>query len=110
MNIVVTGGAGFVGTNLIKRLIEDGHDVVSIDNYSTGSQLNHQKDCFYLTHDITKITDYSFLKPDIIFHMAAIARIQPSFKDPLKRLISKRLFFKIASILNFRTGSSIKTV
>ena len=83
MNIVVTGGAGFVGTNLIKRLIEDGHDVVSIDNYSTGSQLNHQKDCFYLTHDITKITDYSFLKPDIIFHMAAIARIQPSFKDPL---------------------------
>ena len=83
MNIVVRGGAGFVGTNLIKRLIEDGHDVVSIDNYSTGSQLNHQKDCFYLTHDITKITDYSFLKPDIIFHMAAIARIQPSFKDPL---------------------------
>tara|TARA_Y100000401_G_C8290119_1_gene208227 strand:- start:190 stop:1023 length:834 start_codon:yes stop_codon:yes gene_type:complete len=83
MNIVVTGGVGFVGTNLIKRLIEDGHDVVSIDNYSTGSQLNHQKDCFYLTHDITKITDYSFLKPDIIFHMAAIARIQPSFKDPL---------------------------
>jgi len=83
MNIVVTGGAGFVGTNLIKKLIEDGHDVVSIDNYSTGSKLNHQKDCFYLTHDITKITDYSFLKPDIIFHMAAIARIQPSFKDPL---------------------------
>ena len=38
MNIVVTGGAGFVGTNLIKRLIEDGHDVVSIDNYSTGSK------------------------------------------------------------------------
>jgi len=83
MNIVVTGGAGFVGTNLIKKLIEDGHDVVSIDNYSTGSKLNHQKDCFYLTHDITKITDYSFLKPDIIFHMAAIARIQPSFEDPL---------------------------
>ena len=83
MKIIVMGGAGFVGTNLIKRLIEDGHDVVSIDNYSTGSQLNHQKDCFYLTHDITKITDYSFLKPDIIFHMAAIARIQPSFKDPL---------------------------
>ena len=83
MNIVVTGGAGFVGTNLVKRLIKDGHDVVSVDNYSTGSKLNHQKGCFYLTHDITKITDYSFLKPDIIFHMAAIARIQPSFEDPL---------------------------
>lgn len=83
MNIVVTGGAGFVGTNLIKRLIEDGHDVASVDNYSTGLKSNQQKGCFYVTHDVTKITDYSFLKPDIIFHMAAIARIQPSFEDPL---------------------------
>ena len=46
---LVTGGAGFVGTNLVKRLIKDGHDVVSVDNYSTGSKLNHQKGCFYLT-------------------------------------------------------------
>ena len=37
MNILVTGGAGFVGTKLIKRLLKDGHNVVSLDNYSTGS-------------------------------------------------------------------------
>ena len=36
MKILVTGGAGFVGTNLIKRLLKEGHDVSSIDNYSTG--------------------------------------------------------------------------
>ena len=36
MRTLVTGGAGFVGTNLIKRLLKDGHDVISIDNYSTG--------------------------------------------------------------------------
>ena len=35
---MVTGGAGFIGTNLIKRLLKDGHKVVSIDNYSTGKK------------------------------------------------------------------------
>ena len=37
--IVVTGGAGFVGTNLIKRLLKDGHEVTSVDNYSTGRRM-----------------------------------------------------------------------
>ena len=41
MKILVTGGAGFVGTNLIKRLHSDGHDVISFDNYSTGLRDNH---------------------------------------------------------------------
>ena len=36
MRVLVTGGAGFVGTNLIKRLLKDGYEVVSIDNYSSG--------------------------------------------------------------------------
>ena len=83
MNIIVTGGAGFIGTNLIKRLLKDGHDVTSIDNYSTGLESNQQKGCFYMTHDVRVFDDYDLIKPDIIFHMAAIARIQPSFKDPL---------------------------
>ena len=36
MNVLVTGGAGFVGTNLIKRLVSEGYNVVSVDNYFTG--------------------------------------------------------------------------
>ena len=36
MKILVTGGAGFVGTNLIKRLVKDGNEVISLDNYCTG--------------------------------------------------------------------------
>ena len=43
MKVLVTGGAGFVGTNLIKKLVEQGHEVASLDNYSTGCSTNHQK-------------------------------------------------------------------
>ena len=82
MKILVTGGAGFVGTNLIKRLLKDGHKVISIDTYNTGLESNHQEGCTYLNYDIRTVYDYNFIKPDIIFHMAAIARIQPSFDNP----------------------------
>ena len=43
MRVLVTGGAGFIGTNLIKRLLSDGHKVVSLDNYSNGLEENEQK-------------------------------------------------------------------
>ena len=80
MKILVTGGAGFVGTNLIKRLLSDGHKVVSIDNYYTGKKENHQEGCKYLNHDLRNLTE--FMDVDVVFHLAAIARIQPSFKLP----------------------------
>jgi|TARA_B100000287_G_scaffold53157_1_gene46825 UDP-glucose 4-epimerase len=88
MNIMVTGGAGFVGTNLIKRLLKDGHNVVSLDNYSTGTEDNHQEGCKYVDADIRDVIDFSYYmeKPDVIYHLAAIARIQPSFKNPANTL------------------------
>ena len=82
MRIIVTGGAGFVGTNLCKKLVELGHIVTSIDNYNTGKESNHIEGVKYLNMDIRTILNYNWLQPDIIFHMAAIARIQPSFKNP----------------------------
>lgn len=82
MKVLVTGGAGFVGTNLIKRLLQEGHEVVSVDNYNTGLRENHQQGCEYIERDIRDIYSYDFIKPDFVFHMAAIARIQPSFKHP----------------------------
>ena len=84
MNIMVTGGAGFIGTNLIKRLLKDGHNVVSLDNYSTGTEENHQEGCEYFTADIRDIIDFSYYmeQPDIVFHLAAFPRIQPSFESP----------------------------
>ena len=96
MKVLVTGGAGFVGTNLIKRLLKDGHEVFSVDNYSTGFRENQQDGCHYYYEDISnkyfwclgdkdecEVTcDHEIEKPDVIFHLAALARIQPSFKNP----------------------------
>ena len=87
MRVIVTGGAGFVGTNLCKKLVELGHEVTSIDNYSTGKKENHIEGIRYENFDIRNIHDYKWVyneHPDVIFHMAAIARIQPSFEQPKK--------------------------
>ncbi len=85
MKILVTGGAGFIGTNLIKRLLNENHKVISIDNYYTGLKSNHQKGAIYFEQDISNITDYSeYGDFDLVYHLAAIARIQPSFNLPLE--------------------------
>jgi len=88
MNIMVTGGAGFVGTNLIKRLLKDGHNVVSLDNYSTGKEENHQEGCKYIDADIRDVIDFDYFMEDVdvVYHLAALARIQPSFKKPANTL------------------------
>jgi UDP-glucose 4-epimerase len=84
LRVLVTGGAGFIGTNLIKRLLNDGHKVVSLDNYTTGKKENEQKGCQYFDVDLVQTDNYDFFmdKPDVIYHLAAIARIQPSFEHP----------------------------
>lgn len=81
---LVTGGAGFIGTNLIRKFIKNNHKVVSFDNYSTGLKENEQKGCEYFDIDLSEVKDYDFLtdKPDAIFHLAALARIEPSFEYP----------------------------
>ena len=90
MRALVTGGAGFVGTNLILRLLEDGHDVVSIDNYSTGFKKNEQAGCRYWDYDLSLETNpvLEMNEYDVIFHMAALARIQPSIKHPHKTILN----------------------
>jgi nucleoside-diphosphate-sugar epimerase len=112
MKILVTGGAGFVGTNLIKKLLSDNHRVVSLDNYSTGKKENeiNQKGVQYFDVDLREVSDYSFFmdKPDVIFHLAALARIQPSLKDPTTALNNN--FLSTMNVLEFARLSNSAVV
>jgi UDP-glucose 4-epimerase len=82
---LVTGGAGFIGTNLIKLLLNNNIDVVSIDNYFTGFESNHMNGATYINKDLLDIQNFSeYGNFDIVFHLAAIARIQPSFNLPVE--------------------------
>ena len=111
MKMLVTGGAGFIGTNLIKRLLKDGHEVTSIDNYSTGKRENHQKGCQYHDFDLSSshtlgiYVDHGSYPSwrddeyDVIFHMAALARIQPSLENPHKTLFNN--FVSTLNILEY---------
>ena len=80
-NILVTGGVGFIGINLIKKLIEEGHKITSIDNYSTGTKSNEIKGVEYINLDI-ELIDQLGSEFNVCFHLAAQSRVQPSFEDP----------------------------
>ena len=82
MKILVTGGAGFIGTNLIKRLLQEGHEVVSLDDYETGTEDNHVDGATYVTGDIESLMYWKGEDFDLVYHLAALSRIQPSFEDP----------------------------
>jgi len=78
--VLVTGGAGFIATNLIKSLSEKNIKVVSLDNYSTGNKLNEVKGVKYYNLDIEEIEKEDDF--DTCFHLAAQSRVQPSFENP----------------------------
>jgi len=82
MKILVTGGAGFIGTNLIKRLLKEGHEVVSLDDYETGLQENEVEGATYIMGDIDSLGYWKGDGFDLCYHLAALSRIQPSFEDP----------------------------
>jgi len=83
MKYLVTGGAGFIGSNLVDRLIENGHEVVVWDNYSTGKKENENPKVAYINENIISCEYRVANGYDAIFHLAAEARIQPSFEHPL---------------------------
>ena len=91
MKCIVTGGAGFIGSNLVNRLIGDGHDVSVIDDLSTGKEENINPKAKFFKKDISNINglwayqiDEIFEGVDVVFHTAAKARVQPSIENPIE--------------------------
>jgi UDP-glucose 4-epimerase len=84
---IVTGGAGFIGSNLVDKLIDMGVEVHIIDDLSTGFEKNINPKATFHKIDISTINPelawYEFKNTDAIFHTAALARVQPSIKDPI---------------------------
>ena len=82
MNILITGGLGFVGLNLTKHLLEDGHKIIVIDDYSIGKFENQIEGVRYLPMNVEQIEYIRGDEVDLCFHLAALSRIQPSFEAP----------------------------
>ncbi len=82
MKILVTGALGFIGKNLCKRLIDEGHIVYGLDNYEIGKVEDEVEGVRYLPWDIEQITYSNGNDIDLVFHLAALSRIQPSFEQP----------------------------
>jgi len=85
---IVTGGAGFIGSHLVDKLVELNNEVTVIDNFSTGRIDNLNKsinEINLIEADISKNTDWikSFKNVDYVFHLAALADIVPSIEKPL---------------------------
>jgi UDP-glucose 4-epimerase len=87
--VAVTGGAGFVGTNLVRRLVERGHEVRVIDDFSTGMSANlAEVDCAVIEASITDVEEISrALKgSEYIFHLAARGSVPRSLRNPRSTL------------------------
>ena len=94
---IVTGGAGFIGSNLVDRLVNEGHRVIVLDNFVSGKKKNlshhRKKDVEIINLDISKNKNLEkyFYKVDYVFHLAGLAEITPSIKNPRKYFINNVL-------------------
>jgi UDP-glucose 4-epimerase len=80
--IVVTGGAGFVGSHLCERLAKDGHRVISLDNYFMGSRENHVTGVEYREGHTKDILKHIPETPDVVYHLGEYSRVAASFEEP----------------------------
>src|SRR5579862_6886867 len=79
MQAVVTGGAGFIGSNLVDVLVARGDDVTVVDNFASGTRENLNPQATLLEHDIRE--PFS-VEADVVFHLAAQADVQTSMQRP----------------------------
>ena len=81
MKVLVTGGAGFIGSHLCQRLSLSNNEVYSLDNYSTGSLNNHVENVTYIRGDTSDIQKIISFKPEYVYHLGEYSRVEQSFDD-----------------------------
>tara|TARA_R110000744_G_scaffold33531_2_gene78706 strand:- start:43 stop:921 length:879 start_codon:yes stop_codon:yes gene_type:complete len=79
--VIVTGGAGFIGSNLVDKLIKQGIEVIVLDNLSTGKKENLNPKAKFIKCDISKDRPLIF-NVDTVFHLAATPQVQYSIENP----------------------------
>jgi len=80
--ILVTGGAGFIGSHLCGRLVKEGHRVISLDNYFTGSKDNHLPGVEYREGHTKDIERHIPETPDLVYHLGEYSRVEVSLNEP----------------------------
>lgn len=106
--IVVTGGAGFIGSHLCERLVKEGHQVISLDNYSTGTIDNHVAGVDYRRGETIDISEHVAESPDLVYHLGEYARVEQSFDD-VKKVLRYNMH-GTASVLEFVRDKNCKLV
>lgn len=85
MRILVTGGAGFIGSHIVDALVSHGHEVWVIDNLSTGKRINVNRQARFLKYDLTRPRAAKLIAriaPDVIHHLTAQMDVRKSVRDP----------------------------
>lgn len=111
MKILVTGGAGFIGSNIVDSYIESGHDVVVIDDLSSGKIENVNPKAKFYQVDIRSLDIPSIIideKPDVINHHAAQKSVPQSVEDPI--LDADINLIGLLNILNSAIKANVKKV
>jgi len=79
--VLITGGAGFIGSHLCERLLKEDCKIVVIDNYFTGTTDNHIDGVEYITGNTSDIKKMGLETPDIVYHLGEYSRVEQSFED-----------------------------
>jgi len=88
MNVLVTGGAGFIGSHVVDKLIENGYGVIVVDNLSSGKVENLNRNALFYEQSIEdeEMMEriFSLHRPEYVFHLAAQASVAISVREPVR--------------------------
>lgn len=107
--ILITGGAGFVGSHLAQKLVRVSDSVICLDNYLTGRKSNHISGVSYIEGDVNNIVEiFGSKKFDYVFHFGEYSRVEQSLEEPHVALLN--IYKSFASVLEFWQSSGSKLI